>query len=191
VFAYVEDVSAWEPWQRDYRYGALYVFPPPGVIEPVDTLRARYDPVSAATCQAHISFSEPLPGPLRDESLDELAATCQGFAAFDVAYGPLRTFLPHPGVVYEIQPQDRLRALCDALHATSPFSGVVPKRGDVAFHMTIAELISVDRTSELVSELAGRVPQGVFRCQAVEYALPDAGFRFRRLALLPLGRGSG
>src|SRR5438874_13815025 len=34
------DPTSWEEWQREYRYGALCVFPPPGVIEQVDALRA-------------------------------------------------------------------------------------------------------------------------------------------------------
>ena len=71
------DASAWEDWQKEYRFGACYIFPPPGVIEPVDALRRRYDPRSASYCQAHVSLSEPLSGPLTSQQLTELrAASC-------------------------------------------------------------------------------------------------------------------
>jgi len=97
ILAYA-DVVAWEPWQREYRYGALYLFPPAGVIEAVDGLRSIHDPISAATCQAHISLTAPLPGPIGEAQVAEMTA-CLEFAPFEVTYGPPRTFLPHPGVV--------------------------------------------------------------------------------------------
>ena len=56
----------------EYRYGALYIFPPNGVIQPVDELRKKYDPRSASYCQAHISLSKPLPKPLSESQISEL-----------------------------------------------------------------------------------------------------------------------
>ena len=53
--------------------------------------------------------------------------------------------------------------------------------------MTIAEFISLDRTTELADQLGAVAPVGEFTCDAVEYAVPDADFRFRRLLTLPLG----
>jgi len=53
--------------------------------------------------------------------------------------------------------------------------------------MTIAEFISLDRTTELVDELGLTAPIGEFICDRVEYAVPDGDFRFRRLLALPLG----
>jgi len=186
MFAYVDDVAAWEPWQREYRYGAFYVFPPVGVIDAVDALREIHDPVSAATCRAHISLTAPVPGPIDEPQFAEMA-DCLAFAPFEVAYGPLRTFLPHPGVVYDVGPQETLRALRQALHATSGFQDLAPLRSAVRFHMTVAEFISPERTIELLNALAGNVPIGVFNCDAVEYAVPDERFRFERVAVLPLG----
>src|ERR1035437_7783765 len=102
-FSYA-DPSAWEEWQAEYRFGALFIFPPAGMIEPIDALRRTYDPVSASYCQAHISLSEPLAGPLTSELCSELRAALSSIAPFELHYGPLRTFPPYPGVTYAIQP---------------------------------------------------------------------------------------
>ncbi len=45
------DTQTWEPWQTEYQYGAFYIFPPKGVIKPVDELRRMHDPRSYAYCQ--------------------------------------------------------------------------------------------------------------------------------------------
>jgi 2'-5' RNA ligase len=187
MITYATNTAAWEEWQREYRYGALYIFPPDGVIEPIDTLRRTYDPRSAAYCQAHISLSEPLAGPLTGAQLRELQAALRAIAAFDVRYGPLRSFPPYPGVVYAIQPEDEFRRLRAIVHATSLFAGMPLRRQDIAPHMTIAEFITLERTQELLEELQGNVPEGVFRCDAVEYAVPNGRFYFERVLTIPIG----
>jgi 2'-5' RNA ligase len=174
---YVEDVSAWDEWQRAYIYGAFYIFPPAGIIEPIDELRRVHDPRSHATCQAHISLTDPLLAPLRDDQIAELASAVSTIDAFDLQYGPLRTFLPHPGVAYAISPAATVLALRSTIHGLSAFVGV-PRRADVAPHLTIAEFISVARTQPLVDQLQGTVPTGGFRCDRVEYAVPDDQFHF-------------
>lgn len=60
TIAYATDTSGWQEWQLEYRYGALFIFPPAGVIEPMDALRRAHDPRSDECCQAHSSLSEPL-----------------------------------------------------------------------------------------------------------------------------------
>lgn len=180
------DGSSWEEWQREYRYGALYLFPPPGVIERVDALRERYDPVSAAYCRAHVSLSEPLPRPLDEPLLTELRAALALVEPFEVRYGPLRGFPPYPGVAYAVHPEEPFRALRDAVHATALFAGSPLARKEIAPHMTVAEFVTVERTEELLRELAGAVPTGSFLVDAVEYAVPDERFRFERVLRLPL-----
>jgi hypothetical protein len=53
--------------------------------------------------------------------------------------------------------------------------------------MTIAEFISVQRTDELLHELSGHVPEGTFRCDSIEYAVPNERFYFERVLTIPLG----
>jgi 2'-5' RNA ligase len=190
VITYATDVTSWEEWQREYRYGALYIFPPAGVIEPLDALRRAYDPQSAAYCQAHISLSEPLLGPLSEAQLQELQTALRAMAAFDVRYGPLRSSPPYPGVVYAIQPEDRFRQLRSIVHSTSLFTGISPKRQVVAPHMTVAEFITWERTQDLLEELQGRVPEGAFRCASIEYAVPNDHFYFERILTIPVGSPS-
>jgi 2'-5' RNA ligase len=189
MFNYAADTTRWEEWQEEYRYGAFYIFPPSGVIEAIDALRRQYDPLSAAICQAHISLTEPLADPLTATQITELRSALSALPAFELTYGPLRSFPPYPGVVYAIQPEADLQRLRSRLHSTSPFAGSALKRRDIATHMTIAEFITVERTAELLKTLQGRVPEGAFRCSAIEYAVPNDAFHFERVLTLPLGPG--
>ena len=66
------DMSSWEAWQRDYRYGVILVLPPPQVAAPIDALRQVYDPKSHAICSAHISVSDPLRRELTDDAQGEI-----------------------------------------------------------------------------------------------------------------------
>ncbi len=184
------DTSAWEEWQRAYRYGAFYIFPPAGVIEPIDGLRRTHDPKSDAYCQAHISLSEPLKHPVTQTELEELNARLSSVAPFDIRYGPLRSFPPYPGVVYTIAPDDTVRQLRAVIHSTAMFKDATLTREHFAPHLTVAEFITVDRTAELLQELSGHVPEGTFLCDAIEYAVPTSEFRFARILTIPLGNTS-
>lgn len=186
MFEYANDTSGWEDWQFGYRFGAFYIFPPTGVIEPVDALRQTYDPKSASICQAHISLSESLPSPLLKEQVQEIRAALSAVQPFDIYYGPLRSFPPHPGVCYSITPEDKFRAMRAALHSTSAFAGIPLRREHIAPHMTIAELITSQQTHEFLQELSGKVPEGIFRCDSIEYAVPNEKFHFERVLAIPL-----
>jgi 2'-5' RNA ligase len=182
------DTSHWEEWQREYAYGAFYIFPPPGIIEPIDQLRQNYDHKSASYCQAHISRSEPLTAPLTDEHMQELRETLSSIEPFVMQYGPLRSFPPYPGVVYTITPEDAFMELRSRIHAASLFRNKKLKREHIAPHMTIAEFITVERTHALLEELRGKVPEGTFLCNAIEYAIPNHDFYFERVLRIPLGK---
>jgi hypothetical protein len=67
---YPRDTSGREDWQLDYRYGGFYLFPPDGIIEDLDALRERNDPMSHRICQAHVSLSDPPVGSPRDLQRD-------------------------------------------------------------------------------------------------------------------------
>jgi 2'-5' RNA ligase len=181
------DAAHWEEWQKEYAYGAFYIFPPQHIIEPIDQLRHKYDPKPASCCQAHISLSEPLSAALTDEHVQELRETLSSIETFAMHYGPLRSFRPYPGVVYTITPEDTFMWLRSRIHETSLFKNKKLKRERFTPHMTIAEFITVERTHELLEELRGKVPEGAFLCSAIEYAIPNHDFYFERLLRLPLG----
>jgi len=182
------DGANWEEGQQAFRYGAFYLFPPPGIIEAIDRLRQQYDPISSAICQAHISLSQPLSAPPTDQQLDELRRLLSSTDPFEIHYGPLRSFPPYPGVAYGIEPQDRFMELRALVQSVALFASVPPAEQEVAAHITVAEFITVEETDKLLAELQGNVPEGTYPCDAVEYAMPNDAFCFQRVLSLPLGR---
>ena len=58
ITPYTADVSHWADWQQEYRFGVLLIFPPEPLLTQVNTLRARYDPQSQATCDVPITLSK-------------------------------------------------------------------------------------------------------------------------------------
>jgi 2'-5' RNA ligase len=186
VATYAADISRWEAWQREYRFGVILIYPPDPPLQQVNALRARYDPRSQSTCDAHISLTVPLPRPLTEAHWVELESIAAGIAPISVRYGPLMNYLPHPGVCLAVEPQAELDRLRTALEAASAFMGARARRYPFSAHMTIAEFISVDQTEALMVELEDIAPQGTFLCSGVSYAVPDSGFHFgehRRLEL--------
>ncbi len=180
------DSQRWEEWQKEYHFGAFYIFPPDSVIQPIEALRRRYDPKSASICQAHLSLSEPLTNPLTETQLRELQDKLASIQPFEIRYGPLRSFPPYPGVTYAIQPEDVFMALRSAIHSTSLFEQSTLGHAHIPPHMTIAEFITLHRTDELLHELSGHVPEGTFPCTAIEYAVPNRDFTFERVLSVPL-----
>ncbi len=181
------ETTGWEEWMNEYKYGAFYIYPPTGVIERVDDLRERYDPKSSAICQAHISVSDPLTGPITDEQIEELIYALSRIPDFEITYGPLRSFPPYPGVTYTITPEDKFMELRQAIHQTSIFKDSPLTRKDRHPHMTIAEFITVEETDRLLQDLQSKVPEGTFVCNEIELAVPDKSFYFQRTLKLPLG----
>jgi 2'-5' RNA ligase len=188
MIKYFSNTKEWEKWELEYRYGAFIIFPPNGVIEPIDILRENYDPQSAKYCQAHISLSEPLTDPLTNEQIDELKEMLSSVEPFEIKYGPLRSFPPHPGVCYTITPEREFFNLREKIHSTSIFSGSSLSRKDRAPHMTIAEFITTEYTEELLNKLKGKVPEGAFSCTSIEYAVPNQDFFFERVLTFSLGK---
>ena len=178
---------AWETWQDEFRHGAFYLFPPRDVAAPINELRARLDPKSAAICDAHISLSEPLVRPLSGQQLDELRSALATVAPCELTYGPLTSIDPHPGVVFAINPEDAFFALRAVVQSTSIFAGRDLPRAARVPHMTVAEFISLEATHDLLAELRNTVPVGSFLCDRVDYAVPDASFHFELVLTLPLG----
>ena len=188
ICEYVSDVQSWEPWQREYRYGVILIYPPEPLRSTVNALRARHDPRSQAACDAHVSLTLPLarePGEADWRQLQGIAARARPVT---VRYGPLRHYLPHPGVCLTIEPQRELDQLRAALESADIFGGCPPRKFPFSAHMTIAEFISVDETTQLMAQIGASVPRGEFLCTALSYAVPDSTFRFHEGALLSLGR---
>lgn len=184
---YVADVSHWEKWQQEYRFGVLLLFPPDPFLTQVNALRDRYDPQSQATCAAHISLTIPLPRPISEAQWRELESIASAIEPFRLQVGPLMNYLPHPGVCLAIAPQDVLDGLRATLESASVFAGASVRSYPFSAHMTIAEFITIEQTAALMDELKSIAPIGAFVCTDIAYAVPDADFHFsarRRLGLV-------
>lgn len=191
ITQYAPDISLWQEWKKEYRFGVLLILPPEPLLGQVNKLRARYDPESQAICDAHISLTIPLPRPIGEAEWHELEVIVIGIEQFPIRYGPLRHYLPHPGVCLKIEPQDKLSRLCMAMEKATVFSGAPERKYPFSAHMTIAEFITEDQTAALMDELKDKTPTGVFSCTSVAYAVPDANFRFTDRGRLYLAHPSG
>ena len=187
VTFYEADVSHWEDWQQGYRFGALAVFPPDPLREQVNALRATHDHRAQSICDAHISLTIPFPLLLSSADWSELQSIASALEPFSIRYGPLRNYLPHPGVCLSIEPQDELNRLRVALEAASCFVGAPPRPHPFSAHMTIAEFLSVEQTKALMDELRDVAPNGMFTCDGLSYAVPDRNFHFTERKRLELG----
>jgi 2'-5' RNA ligase len=191
VTQYESNIRHWEDWKKEYRFGVLLIFPPEPLLAQVNALRTKYDPQSQAACDAHISLTIPLPRPISEAQWSELEPIVSAIEPFPIHYGPLKNYLPHPGVCLAIEPQDALNRLRAALETAPVFAGAPVRKYPFSAHMTIAEFITIEQTEALMDELKQVAPEGVFVCTSVAYAVPDANFHFierRQLGLAhPLG----
>src|ERR1051326_3330612 len=185
---YVADMSAWKPWQREYRFGVLLIIPPDPARSAVNALRARYAWSQSCECDAHISLTVPLREGVTPGQWAELQEIASGVRPFAIEYGPLKHYLPHPGVCLEIEPQAELDSLRVAIEGASCFKGAPSQKYPFSAHMTIAEMISIAQTQSIMEELREVAPSGTFVCTAVSYVAPDAGFRFTERGRLKMGR---
>ncbi|WP_044640621.1 2'-5' RNA ligase family protein [Risungbinella massiliensis] len=186
VTQYVDNICQWEKWQQKYRFGVLLLFPPNPLLAKVNELRERYDPKSSAACNAHISLTIPVPRPLSMADWNELEIISSGIKSFSIRYGPLKNYLPHPGVCLAIEPQEELDKIRIALEKASVFDGAQKRQFPFSAHMTIAEFITIEQTKELMIKLKDVAPIGDFICTSVSYAVPDSNFRFTERARLKL-----
>jgi hypothetical protein len=188
---YAQDTSSWKEWQREYRFGAFFIFPPAGVIEYVDDLRRRYDPASHVSCQAHVSLSEPWPRALTDRDLAQLQDAPSRVAPFTITCENVHTTPPYPGVVYAIALTSTFRRLRSTIHSIPLLKGSLLRRQDIPPHMTIAEFITMEQSADLAAQLDGQAREASWECDQVEYAVPDDRMRLRRVMVVPLGTEAG
>lgn len=183
---YADKTGHWENWWHGYYYGAFYIFPPEEIMSTVDELRKKYDPKSASFCRAHISLSEPLTKAITDDDIESLSKELSSVESFEMNYGPLRTHPPYPGVTFTITPEDKFSLLRKIIHSNKLFAGVELKRSTIVPHMTIAEFITNEQTTQIYDELKDQVESGKFLCQEIVLAVPDNNMYFNRVLTIPL-----
>lgn len=183
---YVQDVSDWEDWQRDYRLGVIMILPPPDIAGAIDELRAKYDPKSFAICKTHISLSDPLSKEMTEPLRQELKNIVRAIPEFELRFDKPHASLEHPGVYYPITPQAPIDVIKDALHQSSAFPSVAYDRRHIPAHMTIAEFLSIDESQQVCRTIQDLAPSGRFVCKELTYLVPDERFRFSKVEAFPL-----
>ena len=183
----VADMSGWEPWQHDYRFGVVLVMPPPHVASSIDALRQAYDQKSHAICSAHISVSDPLRRQMSDDAQKEIQELLRTVEPFEVHYDSPTASARRPGVAYPVSPQERFDELKRIIHQASVFEGFAHSRRDIPAHMTIAEFLTIEDSLRICADLIDRAPRGSFWCDRLEHVVPDATFRFQRRGTFLLG----
>jgi len=180
----------WEEWQKVYQHGTLVIWPPDEVREIINFQREKHDPVSAAICEAHITLTQPLLKPLIGVEWEQVQEILKGFPAFEIQYGPIKSFLPYPCIWYDIQPGDKVLELRHALHQTGYFNLSLKHTDDFIPHMTITEGLSGSPVDEkLLTILQKQSSQGSFICQDAAFIMPDESFCFRVIKRLSLDGG--
>lgn len=184
---YATPTAEWEPWYEEYRYGALYLFPPEPVRGRINALREVHDGRSQAICDAHISLTVPLPGPLMAAEAEEIGGVVSRWSRFAIHWGPPFQYPGVAGVVLRIEPAPLLEQLVRDLECCAAFRGAAPRRYPFSPHMTIAEFLTLEGSEALVRSLDGAGLVGAFPCPDVAYAVPDATFHFTERMVWPLG----
>lgn len=179
-------MTHWKDWQRAYRFGVILIYPPEPIRSAINALRAKYDPVSHAWSDAHISLSVPAPAPPTAQEWETLATSVESLSPTVVEYGPVKTFKTHPGVVLDLQPQGALDMWRSLVESTPPFSDAAARRWSFSAHMTIAELVTADESEKVIAELARSQLSGSFLCTHLSYAVPNELFRFEEHGKLHL-----
>lgn len=185
---YPNDTSNWQNWQRDYRYGVILILPPVEVSDPINELRARYDPRSAAISPAHISVSDPLQGKMTNEFSEEIRGILSRIKPFTLHYDKPHASTKRPGVAYPILPQEPIDELKEKLHKATVFGNNVYQRRNIPAHLTIAEFISIEEGLKIAEELQPTAPSGSFLCDRLELMIPDEQFCFRQAETFLLGK---
>jgi 2'-5' RNA ligase len=177
----------WTNGQKAYAHGTLVVWPPDEVRDVVNRLRTEYDPVSQSVCEAHITVTQPLLGPLSSIEWSHMETLLSDIDAFEIQYGPLSSFLPYPCIHYEIHPGEKLLRIRELLHETGFFNLRMPHPENWVMHMTITEGLSGPEVNhELLVSLKRRVAGGSFTCTAISYIIPDSEFHFKVVRTLCL-----
>lgn len=188
VAQYAKDCSRWEKWQLNYKYGALYIFPPKELRTNINSLRAKYDPKSQSICDAHISLTVPFPRAITQADWKQLQDELEKVPPLQIQCGPVHRFPGVPGVVLLVEPADTIRDIVGNLESGRVLKDAEQRKCRFTPHMTIAEFISLEETEKLFGELEDEIKSTSFTCSKLSYAVPDDSFHFTERKFLELAR---
>jgi 2'-5' RNA ligase len=122
------------------------------------------------------------------DHLDEIIIKLRSIDPFCINYGPIVDKPTHPGVVLKISQQDDLKKLVENIESTSLFEGVVTRKYPFWAHMTIAEMLTMEQTYQIINELKDIPLTDLFRLTYLSYAVPDENFAFTERLKIKLGQ---
>lgn len=180
-------MESWEDWQEPYRFGTIVIWPPDEVRQIVNRQREKYDPVSHAFCEAHVSITQPLGRWLDNDEWHHVSNLLRRHESFEVRFGPVNSFLPYPCIWYEIQPREKILEIRSALHQTGFFNLTMKHLQTFIPHMTITEGFSGPPVDQgLLDQIAAEGTTGSFLCESLSFIVPNQEFRFEPASTLPL-----
>jgi 2'-5' RNA ligase len=173
------DTTTWENWQLPYEHGMLNIWPPDSVREYINGFRTQHDPVSQRISEAHITLTQPFLRPPTQDMWKVISDIAAQHDAFELQYGPVRSFLPAPVIWLDVQPSASILSLRNALHNTGFFNLTLPHTENFTAHMTLTEGLSGSHVDgELLNKLSAEVSSGRFNCSEISYVRPSTEFQF-------------
>ncbi len=98
----------------------------------MNALRQAYAWSQSSVCDAHISLSVPVPGPVAPTDLRELEERLANFEPFALNYGTIIVGGDGRGIVLDVEPQEPLNALLPLVEGAHMFQAPrtdMPLRG--------------------------------------------------------------
>lgn len=185
---YVLRMAGWKKWMKEYQYGIVLIIPPEPHKAVVNALRQVYAWSQSSECDAHISLSVPVPGPVDPIDLRELEDRLATFEPFILNYGPIITGGDGRGIVLDIQPQEKLKKLLLLIEEGRMFQGASERKWPYLGHMTIAEMLTTAQSQQICDELSSLRLSGYFLVDHLSYLVPDENFAFTERVKIRLGR---
>jgi hypothetical protein len=181
-------MTGWKKWMKEYQYGIVLILPPEPHRTVVNALRQAYAWSQSSECDAHISLSVPVPGPVDPIDLRELEERLANFEPFSLNYGPIITGGDGRGIVLDIAPQEPLNRLLPLVEETRMFQGAGKRKWPYLGHLTIAEMLTDAQSQEIRSQLSGLNLSGHFLVDHLSYLVPEENFAFTERAKIKIGR---
>jgi 2'-5' RNA ligase len=185
---YAKHMVGWKKWMKEYQYGIVLIIPPEPHKTVVNALRQAYAWSQSSQCDAHISLSVPVPGPVDPVDLQDLETRLANFKPFHLNYGPIITGGDGRGIVLDIEPQETLKALLALVEGGRMFQGASERKWPYLGHLTIAEMLTTAQSQEIRAELSSLSLSGQFLVDHLSYVVPDENFAFTERAKISIGR---
>jgi 2'-5' RNA ligase len=167
--------GSWPMWQRDYRYGALVIMPPPNLASALDPIRERLDPVSAARIGAHITLTPPFAAAPSSADEERVRTAIRGVASMRLQLDRPTQFSGSSVIYLPVVPTQAFGMLREVLLATGLFRLDLPHTTDFVPHLTLSEFA----TAPAVPGADIAPPEAMaFLAEAVAWVVPDEAFHF-------------